>query len=215
MALGEIKRSLPQRIYTLFLTLRTTGIRPGEALGLRWSDVDLALGALTIRQKFYRLGGSKRDGEPTRLLFGPPKSDKGKRSIEIPPELVEALRTLKAEQDCLRQEFGFQYQDLGEHGPLVFCQDDGRPLNWVNIARREFRRIVTRPKLPVIRPYEFGRHAHAAWLYEQGVHPTIISQRLGHSSTAFTMDTYGYLDRGLQSSVVARLQAWLEENAPK
>jgi integrase len=212
--LAEAKRVLPFRIYTLFLTLRTAGIRPGEALGLRESDVDLVTGAITIRQKFHRLGGSKRDGEPTNLLFGPPKSDKGQRVIEIPPDLVEALRTVMAENARLRREFGAQYHDLEENGPLVFCQDDGRPLNWENIARRHFRGIVTRLKLPVIWPYEFGRHAHAAWLYEQGVHPTIISQRLGHSSTAFTMDTYGYLDRGLQSPVVAKLQAWLNENAP-
>lgn len=202
-------------MYTLFLTLRTTGIRPGEALGLRRPDVDLATGAITIRQKFYRLGGSKRDGEPTRLLFGPPKSDKGQRVIEIPPDLVEDLRRVMDEQDRLRREFGVGYCDLGEHGPLVFCQDDGKPLIWENIARRDFQRIVKRLKLPVIRPYEFGRHAHAAWLYEQGVHPTIISQRLGHASTAFTMDTYGYLDRGLQAPIVAKLQKWLDENAPK
>lgn len=48
-----------------------------------------------------------------------------------------------------------------------------------------------------------------------GRHPTIISQRLGHSSTAFTMDTYGNLDRGLQAPVVVKLQAWLSENAPR
>lgn len=199
----------------MFLLLRTTGVRPGEALGLREQDCDLVTGAITIRQKFYRLGGSKRDGEPTRLLFGPPKSDKGERTIEIPPDLVEDLRKLKAEQDRLRKEFGAEYCDLGDHGPLVFCQDDGRPLNWENIARRDFRRIVKRLKLPMIRPYEFGRHAHAAWLYEQNVHPKIISERLGHSSVAFTMDTYGYLDRSLQAPVTAKIQAWLDENAPK
>lgn len=128
---------------------------------------------------------------------------------------MEELRTLKAERDRLRQEFGAGYADLGDHGPLVFCQDDGRPLNWENIARRDFRRIVKRLKLPTIRPYEYGRHAHAAWLYEQNVHPTVISQRLGHHSVAYTMDTYGYLDRSLQASVAAKQQAWLDENAPK
>lgn len=215
LVLGEMKRRMPHRLYTLFLTLRTTGIRPGEALGLREQDVDLLTGAITIEQKFYRLGGSKRDGEPTRLIFGPPKSEKGRRVIDIPPDLVEALRQVMAENAQLRKEFGAQYADLGDHGPLVFCLDDGRPLNWENIARRDYRRIVTRLKLPYIRPYEFGRHAHAAFLYEQGVHPSIISQRLGHADPGFTMRTYGYLDRGLQAPVTAKLQAWLSENAPK
>lgn len=213
--MGEVKHTLPHRIYTIFLTLRVTGIRPGEALGLREPDVDLLTGAITIRQKFYHLCGSKRDREPAKLVFGPPKTKKGLRVIEIPPDLVEALRTVMAENARLRREFGSQYADLGEHGPLVFCTDDGRPLDWRDIARRSFRRIVTRLKLPVITPYEFGRHAHAAWLYEQNVHPKIISQRLGHSSVAFTMDTYGYLDRGLQAPVVAKLQEWLDENTPK
>ncbi len=206
--LGEAKRSLPHGLYCLFLTLRTTGVRPGEALGLRWPDVDLTTGAITIRQKFYRLGGSKREGEPTRLLFSEPKTDKGRRTIEIPPILVGELRELKAKQGALRKEFGAQYHDLGEHGPLVFCQPDGKPLNWENIARRDFRRIAKRTGLPVIKPYEFGRHGHAAWLYEQGVHPKIISERLGHASTAFTMDTYGGMARGLQAEVAAKLQAW-------
>ncbi len=211
--LGEAKRSPPHGLYCLFLTLRTTGVRPGEALGLRWPDVDLTTGAITIRQKFYRLGGSKREGEPTRLLFSEPKTDKGRRTIEIPPILVGELRELKAEQGALRKEFGAQYHDLGEHGPLVFCQPDGKPLNWENIARRDFRRIAKRTGLPVIKPYEFGRHGHAAWLYEQGVHPKIISERLGHASTAFTMDTYGGMARGLQAPVVAKLQAWLTDKA--
>ncbi len=122
---------------------------------------------------------------------------------------VEELLKLKAEQDALRKEFGSQYCNLGEHGPLVFCQADGRPLNWENIARRDFRRVIKRARLPVIKPYEFGRHGHAAWLYEQGVHPKIISERLGHSSTAFTMDIYGGMARGLQAEVVLKLQAWL------
>jgi len=208
--LAEAKRSSPY--YRLYLAMRTTGARPGELLGLRWQDVDLATGAITIRQKFYRLGGSKRDGEPTRLLFSEPKTDKGRRTIDIPPILVEELRQLKAEQDPLRKEFGSQYHDLGEHGPLVFCQADGRPLNWENVARRDFRQVIKHARLPVIKPYEFGRHGHAAWLYEQGVHPKIISERLGHSSTAFTMDTYGGMARGLQAEVVAKLQAWLSED---
>jgi len=212
--LAEAKHS--SRHYRLYLAMRTTGARPGELVGLRWQDVDLITGAITIRQKFYRLGGSKREGEPTRLLFREPKTDKGRRTIDIPPDMVEELRQLKAEQDALRNEFGAQYCDLGEYGPLVFCQPDGRPLNWENIARRDFRRIAKCAGIPVIKPYEFGRHGHAAWLYEQGVHPKIISERLGHASTAFTMDTYGGLARGLQAGVVSKLQAWLAgDKAPE
>jgi integrase len=205
--LAEAKRS--SQYYCLYLAMRTTGARPGELLGLRWQDADPTTGALTIRQKFYRLGGSEREGEPTRLLISEPKTDKGRRTIDIPPDLVEELRHLKAEQDALRKEFGTQYCDLGEHGPLVFCQPDGSPLNWGNVARRDFRRICKRVGLPVIKPYEFGRHGHAAWLYEQGVHPKIISERLGHASTAFTMDTYGGMARGLQTPIAAKLRAWL------
>jgi hypothetical protein len=75
--------------------------------------VDLVTGTITIRQKFYRLGGSRREGEHTKLLFGPPKSDRGQRVIEIPPDLVEDLRSVMAENDRLRKEFGVEYCDLG------------------------------------------------------------------------------------------------------
>jgi integrase len=205
--LGEARRTSPH--YPLFLMLAVTGCRPSEALGLRWPDVDLTMGTITIRQKFYRLAGNKRDGVPSQLIFGDPKSERGKRTIDIPQELVEALRTLQADYQRMRQEFGAQYHDLGARGPLVFCQPDGKPLHWANVRRRDFRRIVTRIKLPMIRPYDFGRHGHASWMYKHGVHPTVISQRLGHASAAFTMDTYGHLGRGMQAPMVTELQTWL------
>lgn len=102
--LAEAKRSSEH--YPLYLALRTTGARPGELLGLREQDVDLVTGAITIRQKFYRLGGSKRDGEPNRLIFAEPKTDKGRRTIEIPPSLVEELRRVITRNQALRKEFG-------------------------------------------------------------------------------------------------------------
>jgi integrase len=205
--LGAARRT--SDYYALYLILAATGVRPSEALGLRWPDVDLTMGTITIRQKFVRLAGNKRDGELSQLIFGDPKSDRGKRTIDIPPDLIAALRTLQTEYQRLRQEFGPQYHDLGTHGPLVFCQPDGKPLHWANLRRRDFRRIVTRIKLPMIRPYDFGRHGHASWMYRHGVHPTIISQRLGHASAAFTMDTYGHLGRGMQAPMVTELQTWL------
>lgn len=193
--LGEAKRSSPY--YPLYLMAVSTALREGELLGLRWPDVDLTTGTATIRQTLYRLSG--------QILFGEPKSEKSRRTVALLPILVEVLRTLKAEQDRLRREFGSAYHDLGEHGPLVFCQPDGKPLHAANIARRDMRRVIKKAGVPRIRFHDL-RHTTATHLLEQGENPKAVSELLGHSSVAFTMDVYGHVLPGRQAQMMARLQ---------
>src|SRR6516165_11470677 len=84
--LAEAKRS--SLYYPLYLAALTTGMRQGELLGLRWQDIDLALGDARITQTFYRLGG--------RLIFKAPKTEKARRAVALPPVLLEALESLGA-----------------------------------------------------------------------------------------------------------------------
>ncbi len=203
--LGEAKRSSCH--YCLYLAAVTTGMRQGELLGLRWQDVDLTLGRATVKQTLYRLGGSKKDGQVSQVLFGEPKSAKSRRTIPLLPILVEELHRLKAEQDENRRLLGTDYHDHG----LVFCQANGAPLHAHNICRRDFRRVIKRAKLPRIRFHDL-RHSHATDLLAHGELPKLVSERLGHSSVAFTMQVYSHVLPGMQEQAAARLQARLFGN---
>jgi len=192
--LAEAKRSSPY--YRLYLAAVTTGMRQGELLGLRWQDVDLALGTASVRQTFYRLG--------RQMLFGEPKSAKARRTVALPAVLVEELRALRAEQEENRRLLGADYHDHD----LVFCQPNGKPLHGHNISQGDLRRLLARAGLPRIRFHDL-RHSHATLLLRQGEHPKIVSERLGHSGVGITLDTYSHVLPGMQEQATARLEARL------
>ena len=189
--LAEAKRS--SHCYPLYLAALTTGMRQGELLGLRWQDVDLALGEARITQTFYRLGGRK--------IFKAPKTDKARRTVALPLVLVEALKSLEEGRNRHKREAGGAYHDLG----LVFCQASGKPLHAHNIARRDFRRVIQLARVPRIRFHDL-RHCHATLLLQQGVHPKIVQERLGHATPAFTLHVYSHVLPGMQHEAAARLQ---------
>jgi integrase len=162
--LAEARRSSPYHV--LYLTALLTGLRAGELAGLRWLDVDFTLGTATIRQTFYRRGG--------RQLWGEPKSKQSRRTIALPPALVEELRRVHDQQEEYRRLRGSDYSDLGEHGPLVFAQPDGKPLHMHNVAQRDFRRIIKKASLPRVRLHDL-RHCHATLLLQQGENLRVVS----------------------------------------
>ena len=132
--LAEAKRS--SEYYPLYLTAMLTGMRQGELLGLSWQDVDLALGIAHIRRTFCRLGG--------RQIWKEPKSPKSRRAVALPEPVVEVLRCIREGQRRHKNILNEAYEDRG----LVFCQQNGRPLHGHNIARRDFRRVAARARVP-------------------------------------------------------------------
>ncbi len=179
--------------YRLYLMAIMTGMRQGEILGLRWQDVDLSHPVARIRQTFYRLGKNK--------LFKEPKSSKSRRAVPLPHVLVDELLNLREEQNNHRRLFGNEYEDHN----LIFCQQNGRPIHAHNMATRDFKRIIEAAKLPLIRFHDL-RHCHATLLLHQGVHPKIVSERLGHSGISITMDIYSHALPGLQEAAVKGLE---------
>jgi integrase len=218
--LAEAKRFSPH--YRLYLAAITTGMRQGELLGLRWQDVDLALGVASIQQTFYRLGGNKKTGDRAQMLFKAPKTEKSRRPIPLPAVVVEELRTLHDEQAERRRLLGEKYEDRG----LVFCQVNGRPLHAHNIIRRDFHKMLaldglredlrkqglaedTLPKeLPRIRFHDL-RHCCATMLLQQGVHPKVVQELLGHTTIAMTLDTYSHVLPGIKEEAIRGLEARL------
>jgi integrase len=199
--LAEAKRT--SAYYALYLTALTTGMRQGELLGLRWKDVDLAAGVASVQQTLYRLGKT--------LLTKEPKSARSRRPVALPPLLVVTLREVQEIQATRRRDLGSAYVDHG----LIFCQPDGKPLHAHNVSQRDFRRVVKRAGVPRIRFHDL-RHCHATLLLQQGVHPKVVQERLGHSTITMTLDTYSHVLPGMQECAAADLEKrLLPERRPK
>jgi integrase len=179
--LGHVR---DDHLFALWFLLATTGMRRGEALGLRWADVDLGQARLSVRQALVSI-----DGTPKLQTV---KSNHGVRTIDLDDDTVGVLRARRVAQAEERLAAGADWEDLG----LVFTRDDGHWQNpdWVG---EQFRRHVKTAGLPRIRPHDL-RHSHATLLLKAGVNPKVVSERLGHHSVAFTLDTYAHVMPGMQ-----------------
>ncbi|MGI8575306.1 MAG: tyrosine-type recombinase/integrase [Egibacteraceae bacterium] len=169
----------------LWLVAVGTGLRRSELLGLRWSDLNLDAATATVRQTITETEQGYRPREEA-------KSEASARTVHLDSRTVTALKEHRAEQERIRREVGPGYRDHD----LVFCQIDG---SWWNppAISLAFGRAVRRAKARPIRLHDL-RHTHASLLLAAGVNPKVVSERLGHSSVAFTLDTYAHLIPGMQ-----------------
>jgi integrase len=179
------------RLYLPIMLTVTTGLRRSELLALRWQDLDCSM--LRVRRTVEQ----SRAG----VHFNPPKTKKGKRAIALPPVTVEALRAHRLEQKRLRLLLGRAYEDAG----LIVCQPHGRlwlPDNFTSA----YRRLVASTKLGAL-GFHALRHTHATQLLRQGIHPKIVSERLGHASVSITLDVYSHVIPGMQEDAAAKIDA--------
>ena len=178
------------RLYMPVMLAVTTGLRRGEILGLRWSNVDLATSSITVVQSLEQT----KEG----LRFKSPKTPRSRRSIALPAITVEALRSYRAKQAKEKLALGPAYD---EHG-LVCPRPGGGP--WPpDEFSTSFSALVRRSALKAFRFHDL-RHTHATHLLKAGVHPKIVSERLGHAGVGITLDTYSHVLPGMQEDA-ARL----------
>lgn len=171
------------KFYPAFYLAITTGMRIGELLGLKWSDVDLERGVISIRRTLQRTSEGLRLVEQT-------KTAQSRRLISISPSAVEVLKKyrIKQKEEMIR----YNYLDTD----LVFTSRNGKPIEPRNL-RDYFANIIKKAGLPPIRFHDL-RHTHATLLLQQGVHPKIVSERLGHASIRITLDTYSHVIPSMQ-----------------
>jgi integrase len=150
------------------------GLRPGEALGLRWDDVDLDEGLLHVRQQLQRVKGRG-------LVATAPKSEAGKRSMFLPPTLLAALKAHRKAQNEARLMAGDHWTDTG----LVFTLADGRGIDAV-LDRRRWHALLETAGVTPRRLYD-ARHSAATILLAQGVELRTAMALLGHSQISVTM----------------------------
>lgn len=177
------------RYHTFFFLAATTGMRRGELLGLKWEDIDFENGKLSVRRAYVR--GYKG------YIFQEPKTAAGIRTIALSKQTLAALKRHRIWQ--LEDRLAAPY--FKDHG-LVFCQRNGNPLTpqqvegvWYHFFRKS--------NLPYIRIHDL-RHTHASLLLKAGVHPKVVSERLGHSSVTITLDRYSHLLPGLQEAAATK-----------
>ena len=168
-------------------------------MGLRWQDIDWTFGRASVRQTLVRF---RKD-----VGFHEPKSPRSRRTIALPPVLLEELRGVQAVQAGYRRALGRRYANHD----LVFCQPNGKPLHGHNITQRDFREVIKQAKVPHIRFHDL-RHCSATLLLRQGVHPKVVQERLGHSGIAITMDTYSHVLPGMQEDAAMLLARMLVGN---
>ncbi len=166
------------RLEGLIVVALGTGLRRGELLGLRWSDVDVQSGALWVRQTVQRSEG--------KLRFDEPKTYRSRRPLPLPRFVTAALHEQRSRQAVDRAAAGREWQDYG----LVFTSATGTPLEPRNVTRR-FGVLRDEANLPWLRLHDL-RHACATFLLAEGVDPRSVMELLGHSTIRLTMDTYGH-----------------------
>jgi len=190
-----LRAALKTRLSLPVLLAVTTGLRRGEILALRWQDIDFQNNSLAVRQSL----------EQTRagLTFKQPKTLKGRRVVALPSLAVDALKQHKVRQATTKLGLGAAYQDHD----LVCARDDGTP--WPPDAfSTAFVGLVRKAAVPTVRFHDL-RHTHATQLLRQGVHPKIVSERLGHATVGITLDVYSHVMPGMQEEAAARTDAAL------
>jgi len=188
--------------YALFYLLLHTGLRRGEALGLRWKHIDMGLASLGI-QAYLSVTQSlgKVNG---KIYIKEPKTGSGKRRVALPPSLTLVLQQHKAEQQRLLASLGNTLTDED----YVFCHYDRTSLDPSTISHA-FADVVRKAGLPPM-PLHGLRHSHATLLLQAGIHPRVVMERLGHSSIRVTIDTYSHVVGGLQESAAQKFDDFLE-----
>ena len=180
----------------LYVLAVTVGLRQGEFLGLKWQDVDLDAGTLKVRRSIARLNGPG-------WLEQEPKSARSRRSVALTPLAVAALQRHRQRQIEWRLE-AMAWEDNG----FVFANEVGRPMTPSNLTQRSFQPLLERAGLPRMRFHDL-RHTAASLLLAQGVHPKIVSEMLGHSQIAITLDLYSHVTPTLQAEAAEKMQAVL------
>jgi len=185
------------RLRALYVLALATGMRQGELLGLQWEDVHLDERSLSVRHTLTRTYGKAREEGKTFELTEP-KTDAGRRRIDLPNVAVRALKEHRAHMlaEGLRAS------------PFVFCSIDGKPLVKGNVVNRSFRPILKRANLPNIRFHDL-RHTAATLMLKCNVHPKIVQSTLGHANVAITLNVYSHVLPTMQREAADKLDAIL------
>jgi integrase len=173
-----------------------SGLRRGEVLGLTWPVVELE------EHPRIRVSGTLQRADGSLMVL-PPKTERSRRTVPLPPSLVEALRSHRAEQNARRLIAGRAWH-VGE---FVFDRGDGQPLD-PDTFSKAFRSAARGIGLEGVRLHDL-RHAFASMLVGAGTNVRIVSDLLGHATVGFTLGVYTHLDEDAAATAMAEAERLL------
>ncbi len=182
----------------LFVLALTTGLRRGEILALKWSDINLDKKTIQVQRIFTRVPGQ-------RYIEAEPKTKKSRRSVSLTSNAVELLKQHKKRQSEAKLKASSQWVENN----LVFCTSLGTPYNPSKLLER-FSTLLKRAGLPHMRFHDL-RHSAATILLAMNVHPKIVQELLGHNQISMTMDLYSHVLPGMQEGMIDKLEEALEQ----
>lgn len=194
-----VEAAAGERLEALYALALATGMRQGELLALHWGDIDMERRVLSVRWSVrYRSGV---------FTFKEPKTRRSRRRIALADQTVELLRAHRRRQLEERLCAGSAWQ--GEaYDELVFCNEIGTPLSLYGPVRSGFLRVLRRSGVPTIRFHDL-RHTCATLALSSNVNPKVVSEMLGHSTVAITLDIYSHVLPDMQEDAAATLAAIL------
>jgi integrase len=169
-----------------------TGMRRGEILGLRWSDIDLNRKILQVVQTVYKPFNQQPQIQT-------PKTAGSMRSISLSDNVIDELKIHKKKQNELRLRFVTAYEDNN----LVCPKPDGRPMD-PRALIHHFEKSIKKVGVKKIRFHDL-RHTHATIMLQLGEHPKVVSERLGHSNVNITLNTYSHVLPNMQEDAARKL----------
>jgi len=185
-----------EALYTVSVSI---GLRMGEALGLRWQDVDLDRRTLKVNRILSRIGRGRDSG--SELMLVEPKTARSRRTVTLPDVAIKALRAHKVRQLEERLAAGSEWQEQG----LVFPNTLGKPLEPHDL-HDDFKRLLVKAELPDMRFHDL-RHSAASLMLAQGIPLRSIQDILGHSSISLTANLYAHVGEQLRREAADAMDA--------
>ncbi len=179
------------RLAAMWVLFVTSGMRRGEMAGLKWTDLDFERGVLVVQRAVISAGKGTEVAEP--------KTRRSRRAVPLDVMTLDALRVHRRAQLAERLKLGEMWTDSGR----MFCGLTGEPLHPDTVSK-EFAKIVRTVDVPRIRLHDL-RHTSATVAMEAGVHPKIVSERLGHSTVSITLDLYSHATPSLQADAADQI----------
>lgn len=176
-------------LFAAFYVKANTGMRRGELLGLTWRSIDFDAARLSVTQTVT--------APDYKMIVSDVKTGNSLRTIDLDPRTIAVLRSWRKRQLETYMQTGVRTDDSG----FVFARPDGQPIHPDHFSQT-FERLMPKMDLPTIRLHDL-RHIHATLLLQANVPIKVVSERLGHSSVAFTMQVYQHVLPGMQADAAA------------
>lgn len=188
-----------RRAYPIYYLALMTGMRRGEILGLKWKDID-------FQNSIIRVSRSWTKTDEANVFSEGGKTENSRRSIHVSKSVLDVL-------EAHREKQMEEHKQLGITSEFVFTNSNGE-LYHPDVITQAFRETQEAAGVPRIRFHDL-RHTHASILLQKGVHPKIVSERLGHSSITITLDLYSHLIPSIQKEAADAIESYMLSDVSK